>query len=299
MTDSVPPTRSVVPAPEIPPKQSTRQRSLTDRLFAPSNRLTWLAASALMIALVLWISFTPSGILGKADAIGYAVCHRITVRSFAFPNGQQLPMCARCTGTFIGVLVGLLVPGLLYRRRRAGQFPIKPVVISMIAVSAYWAFDGANSFTLLLPGHVPHLYEPTNFLRLVTGMFHGITMGSLILPVANATLWEDVTPEPTLDNYWQYLGLMGIGVVLIAMVLSGWAIFLYPLAIVSAVGAMSILAAVNTVVMTTLLKYENRSRTLRDAMPVILFGFAVTISMIGVIDALRYALFQTWGGFQF
>src|SRR5437868_4456347 len=105
MTDSLPPTPAAMPAPEIPPKDSSPQRSFSERLFAPSNRLTWLAAAALMIALVLWISFTPAGILGKADAVGYAVCHRITVRSFAFPNGQQLPMCARCTGTFIGVLV--------------------------------------------------------------------------------------------------------------------------------------------------------------------------------------------------
>src|SRR5207244_2968584 len=143
------------------------------RLFAPSNRLTWLAAAALMIALVLWISFTPNGILGKADAVGYAVCHRITVRSFLFPDGRQLPMCARCTGTFIGVLVGLLGPGLLFRRRHAGMFPSTRIVIVMLLFSAYWALDGANSFGFLLPFNVPHLYEPTNFLRLTTGMFHG------------------------------------------------------------------------------------------------------------------------------
>src|SRR5438128_205180 len=98
MTDSVPPT----PAPNKP----DRGMSFADRLFAPSSRLTWIAALALMIALLLWISFTPAGILGKADAIGYAVCHRIEARSFLFPDGRQLPMCARCTGTFIGVLVG-------------------------------------------------------------------------------------------------------------------------------------------------------------------------------------------------
>ena len=29
------------------------------------------------ILLVVWLILTPPGLLGKADAIGYAVCHRI------------------------------------------------------------------------------------------------------------------------------------------------------------------------------------------------------------------------------
>jgi hypothetical protein len=169
----------------------------------------------------------------------------------------------------------------------------------MVFMSAYWAFDGANSFTLLLPGNIPHLYEPTNFLRLVTGMMHGITMGSLLLPVANATLWADVTPDRTLDRFWQYLVLVGIGVVLIAMVYSQLAIFLYPLAVLSALGAMSILATVFTVIMATILGQENRARSFMEALPMIMFGFAMTISLVGIIDAARYAMFGTWGGFSF
>lgn len=274
--------------------------SLSQRLFAPSNRLTWVALLTLMIALVLWLSFTPSGLLGKADAVGYAVCHRITVRSFLFPDGRQLPMCARCSGTFLGVLVGLLGPGLVLRRRRAGLFPSTPIMIVMLAASAFWAFDGANSFGHLLPeGLVPRLYEPTNFLRLLTGTFHGITMGSLLLPIANATLWADVKAERTVSSVWHFLALAGIGVVMMAMVLSGMGIFLYPLGILSAIGTISVLSTVNTVIMATILGQENRARTLRDALPVILFGVALTISLIGVIDAFRFAAFGTWDGFIF
>jgi len=268
-------------------------------LFDPNNRLTWVATTAMVIALALWVSFTPSGLMGKADAIGYAVCHRITVRSFAFPDGRQLPMCARCSGTFLGVLVGLLGPGLLFKQRRAGLFPPLGVMAVMLTLSLWWAVDGTNSFARLLPYDLPQLYPPTNFLRLVTGMMHGITMGSLLLPVANATLWAEPYAERTLKGIWQYLILLGIGVALIGMVLSGLGVFLYPLALLSAGGAASILVVVNTVMVTTLMGRENTAHTLREAIPLIFFGVALTVSLIGVIDALRFIMFGTWDGFVF
>ncbi len=271
--------------------------TLWQRLADPGHRLLWIGAITVLIAGVLWMSFTPAGVLGKADAVGYAVCHRITVRSFLFPDGRQLPMCARCSGTFLGVLVGLLGPGLLLGRRRAALFPPTGIVLVMLAFSLFWAFDGANSFTFLLPPGLPHLYEPSNFLRLFSGMFHGITMGSLLLPVASATLWADATSERTLLTLWHYLALVGIGAILIGMVLSGLAVLLYPLAVLSAVGAIAVLSTINTVIMASVLGQENRAHSYREALPLILFGIAMTLTLIGLIDVGRYALFGTWDGF--
>jgi uncharacterized membrane protein len=269
------------------------------RWFAPSHRLTWAAAAALVVVMSVWLAFTPGGLLGKADAVGYAVCHRIEVRSFLFPAGRQLPLCARCSGTFLGVLVGLFGPGLLLRRRRAAEFPPLAILSVLLAMSAAWAVDGANSYLHLIPREgLPRVYAPTNFLRLVTGTFHGITMGSLILPVVNATLWQDATAEPTLRTWRHLLALAGVGVALIMMVLSGWAVFLYPLAVLSAAGVITILAAICTVMVATVLRRENVSASFADALPLILLGLIVTFVLIGGIDALRYAFFQTWEGFD-
>ena len=41
---------------------------------------------------------------GKADHIGYAVCHQISVRSYFFGD-HQLPLCARCSGQYLGALL--------------------------------------------------------------------------------------------------------------------------------------------------------------------------------------------------
>jgi uncharacterized membrane protein len=174
------------------------------RLFAPGSALMWIGAVALVVVLGVWLQFTPDGLLGKADAVGYAVCHRIRVRSFILPNGRQVPLCARCSGTFLGVMLGLFGPGWLFKRRHHGGFPPLAMLAVMLGMSAWWAFDGANSFAHLLPYEgIPRLYGPTNFLRITTGMAHGITMGGLILPVANATLWVDASNEPIMDKWWR------------------------------------------------------------------------------------------------
>lgn len=274
---------------------SARQR--IRQIAAPDRILLALALLACAVAGGLWLALTPEGVYGKADAVGYAVCHRITVRSFLFPDGRQLPMCARCSGTFIGVMAGLFVPGLFFGKKRAAKFPPPWAVIMLVGFSAWWAFDGTNSFSHLMPlGTTPRLYQPTNFLRLTTGMFHGITMGSLVLPAVNATLWALPEKEPTLDKPWHMLVLFLIGVTLIAMVYSEHPIFLYPLGLISAVGTIAVLTSVNTILITTIFRRDNTALDLLDALPMILFGIAATFTMLGLVAALRFTMFGSWDG---
>jgi hypothetical protein len=60
----------------------------------PIGRGLLIIAFIAVLLAGLWA--TPPGLLGKADAIGYAVCHRIDLRSFHLGD-RQLPLCARCT----------------------------------------------------------------------------------------------------------------------------------------------------------------------------------------------------------
>ena len=70
---------------------------------SPQSRLynltRWFVPLAALIAFAVWLYITPPGLLGKADAVGYAICHRIDERSFHIDD-RQLPLCARCTGEF-------------------------------------------------------------------------------------------------------------------------------------------------------------------------------------------------------
>ena len=268
--------------------------------LARGNNLLIVSILALVITVSVWSLFTPAGIFGKADAVGYAVCHRIVVRSFAFPNGRPFPMCARDTGMFLGILIALITPGLLFRRRHAILFPPIGVIIIMVMASGIWAFDGANSFSYLLSyENIPRLYAPSNFLRIVTGMFHGITMGSIVLPVVNSTLWKDTVHERILSGFKELAILFLFGVIVIAMVLSGWGIFLYPLGLLTSVGTVTMLGVVNTIMITVIFKKENQAATLREALPMILLGLTAAFMLVGAIDAARFAMFGSWEGFVF
>ncbi len=88
-----------------------------------------LLLAALSLLLVLVFAFTPTAFtLGKLDAVGYAVCHRIPERSF-FLGGHVLPLCARCSGTFLGVTLTLLALSLAGRARASHMPPLRVLVI--------------------------------------------------------------------------------------------------------------------------------------------------------------------------
>ena len=77
-----------------------------EKLHTNSQTLKLLVFVAVGFLFLGWLFNTPLGLLGKADAIGYAVCHRIDLRSFHLGD-RTLPLCARCTGMFLGTLVSL------------------------------------------------------------------------------------------------------------------------------------------------------------------------------------------------
>ncbi len=120
-----------------------------------------------------------NSVLNGADYVGYAVCHRITDRSFTIA-GRQLPLCARCTGMYLGISLAFLVL-LLAGRQRWSNLPPLSVLIALGFFLLAMAVDGLNSYSHFFPDF-PHLYEPRNWLRLVTGMGTGLTMGIIIFP---------------------------------------------------------------------------------------------------------------------
>ncbi|MBN1935207.1 MAG: DUF2085 domain-containing protein, partial [Anaerolineae bacterium] len=147
----------------------TLKTKLADPDLRRRSRLALLIAFAVILA--IYVLFPPVHPLNKADLIGYAICHRIPERSF-FILGRQLPLCARCTGTYLGVTVGFVVLALL-GRWRAGEMLSTPFIVVMVLFIAVMGVDGANSY-LALWGNLPTLYAPQNWLRAATGSLNGM-----------------------------------------------------------------------------------------------------------------------------
>jgi uncharacterized membrane protein len=254
---------------------------------------SWLLVSLAVTLLVAWLWHTPPGLLGKADAVGYAICHRIDDRSFHLGT-RPLPLCARCTGTFLGAVLGVGAT-FVRRRSRAGQLPPVRVVIVLALFIVAMGIDGVNSYLTLLPG-LPHLYTPQNWLRLVTGMYEGLALGLLVWPIFSQTFWKVWEDRPGVANLRE-LGLIVVaGAVLIGLVLSDNAWVLYPLALLSAAGVIMMLTLLNTVILTIITRQENKAEGWRTAWLPLLAGAALALAQVALVDAARFAVFGTWGG---
>lgn len=88
-------------------------------------------------------------------------CHQLPDRSFHFRN-MQFPVCARCTG----ILIGLLIVGPLFCSFFNVNMFISFLLISFMLVDGFTQLSGMR--------------KSDNFLRLVTGIGFGYAIVSFI-----------------------------------------------------------------------------------------------------------------------
>lgn len=255
-------------------------------------KATLLAATGLL--LVGWLLNTPAGLLGKADAVGYAVCHRIDVRSFQLGE-RPISLCARCTGMYLGAVLAL---GLLFVRApgRCGRPPLRVMAVLGALVTAF-GVDGINSFVNFLPD-VPSLYTPHNTLRLITGTGMGVVIAVAVWLAFNQTMWRRWDAYPVVAGFGELALLLGAGAVGAALILTRNPIILYPLTLVSAAGVLLLLTLVYAALWLIVLRKENRfDRFGQLAMPLVA-GFAMAMLQVAGLDLIRYLFTGTWEGFH-
>jgi uncharacterized membrane protein len=240
-----------------------------------------------------WLDFAPSGLLGKMDAVGYAVCHRIDDRSFHLGE-RAIPLCARCSGMQLGALLGLGFQSLWGRR---GKFPPIKILIPLGLFAFFFVVDGVNSYLNFIP-MIDSVYQSQNWLRLVTGTGLGLGMAAIIYPIFNQTIWRDWIDEPALGNWTQFLSLFGLAALLDIAILSENPIVLYPLAVLSGLAVLVVLGMCYALLVVMIIKKDNHFTTWRSAWAPLLAGFAIAITQTFVIDMLRFAFTGTWGGFN-
>jgi uncharacterized membrane protein len=264
------------------------------------NFKRFIVPLAAILVFAIWFSFTPPGLLGKADAIGYAICHRIDERSFQIGD-RQLPLCARCTGEFYAAAISLLFFTIVSPRKSG--MPGWKLGAPLLFFLAAFGLDGVNSFLYLLKqtaggtlDHIPNLYLPNNTLRLLTGSGMGVALASILYPAFNQSAWKDADPERALT--WKKLGILS-GIILLVdlLVLTESPIVLYPIAILSVLGVLALLIMVFSMVWVLIMRQENEFASLREMWMPFLGGSTLAFLMIGMIDLFRFQLTGTWGAF--
>ncbi len=261
--------------------------------------LKWVVPIATAFAFAAWMYISPEGALGKLDAIGYAVCHRIDVRSFHIGD-RQLPLCARCTGEFYAA--GLALVFQIFISGKRSKLPSKGILAVLVLFFLAFGIDGSNSYLYLLKqtsqgalDKIPNLYIPNNTLRLFTGSGMGITLAMVLYPIINQTLWRELDDRPALE--WKSFGmLIGLVFIINLLVLTESAFVLYPIAYISALGTLSLLVIVFSILWIMIMKQDNSFEHARQIWLPLLAGFTLAMLMILSIDLLRLQFTGTWGG---
>lgn len=263
------------------PTNASRERRVADAFL--------LLAGLAVILAALFLS--PGGLLDKADHVGYAVCHQIPARSYFF-GGRQLPLCARCSGQFLGALFGLGLL-LILGRGRAGLLPPAGILALLLGFFVVWGFDGFNSYLALL--ELPHLYEPHNSLRVATGALQGVALITLVLPFFNTSLWNETQPRRTVANGRELALLLVLVAAIVALVSSEVQALLYPLALLSVGGTLMLLTLVNTMLVAIVLRREALASRLRQALPLFVAGLALAMIELLALNLVRAYLTSALG----
>lgn len=104
--------------------------------------------------------------LGGARCIKLVFCHRRPDRTLSF-KGRYFPVCARCTGIYIGILLILLLNYFIDLNYGTDLFFLPLVLMVPMAI------DGA---TQLLKWR-----ESRNWIRVMTGLLFGIGYGLILI----------------------------------------------------------------------------------------------------------------------
>lgn len=261
--------------------------------------MKWLIPIAAIFAIAAWMYIAPEGALGKLDALGYAVCHRIDARSFHIGD-RQLPLCARCTGEFYTAAIALIFQ--IFISGKKTKLPSRGIIAALVLFFLAFGIDGGNSYLYLLKqtsqgqlDAIPNLYIPNNVLRLFTGSGMGIALAAVLYPIVNQTLWRKIDERPALE--WKSFGiLIALVVIVDLLILTDSPIVLYPLAYISALGALSLLVTVFTMLWIMIMRQDNSFENPRQLWMPFLAGLTIALLMILSIDLFRLQLTGTWSG---
>jgi uncharacterized membrane protein len=132
-------------------------------------RRAFLVGSALWVAAIPLAAFAasrpsaPSGVYAFAlgvYAIGHLVCHQLPVRSFHLWNAS-LPVCARCTGIYVGAAAAAVLVGLSRRSREATKADGQARIVLLVACTP-------TALTLLFEWTTG--ITPANWIRALAGL---------------------------------------------------------------------------------------------------------------------------------
>jgi uncharacterized membrane protein len=251
-----------------------------------------LLLGLLFVGLLAALAFLPStSLLDLLRWLDSGICAQLPAHSF-YPGGEQLPLCARNTGIYLGFMVTLLSLHAV-GRGRVQRLPSWPIITILACGALAMAFDGFNSFFADLG--LPHLYHPNNLLRLATGLTTGLALATLTLPVINRLFWRAYNEERSIPSWKDFLLLISGLIVSFFAVASQNIVVLYPLALLSTAGLLIVVCSVNVIIILAIAKREQTFDRYRELLPFLSLALIFAISQMLALAQLKMLLLRALG----
>lgn len=229
-----------------------------------------------------WLHLHPGDLYTRIMAIGASVCHQLPTHSY-IRNDLQFPICARCSGLYLGCIIAILY--YAFQGRKSG-LPKKEYLLLMVGLTIAWGGDGLNSLLSDMLGK-PFLYTTTNTTRLVTGFGMGLVLSTALMTLFNLTIWKNPQKTPLLDNRWQLFAYIVAAAVMGSMLVLAQGFIFRALAYVSTLSILVVITALYTIFWVIVLRRENTFENILSLTIFISAGFATAMLQITLLTALR------------
>ena len=251
-------------------------------------REAWLVVVVSIVAAVAFFGI-PGGYAESARSVLHGLCAQTPSHTIEF-DGRALPFDARMTGIYGGFLVTFVSLCAMGRLWRFGNPPSR-IIVRLGALVIAMAVDGFNS--LLYDLQLWHPYEPSNWMRVITGYGTGVALAVGLSWLVASTTWHLGSSRIAVDSFGMLvpaaIGLLVLGSMLWAR--PGW--LHLPVTIMLVVSAWITVSLLILVMVLLTFRIDDRVRTLPHlhvpAAIAMLLGISVMLGLAGA----RYWLEQS------
>lgn len=206
------------------------------------------------------------------DFIGSLVCHQNPQRTL-FIAGIPLPLCARDTGIYLGIFI-VLVYCLVRGRMKADAVPSTRISIVLALLMVPMMVDAVTSYI--------SIRKTDNITRLVTGIFFGMSLAILLIPLASFKVYG-VNKLKVVDGWADLIVLYVISIsACVALLMAGLPVWIVSTAIIA--GLIFLIARIIYTFICVLNIGKPASR--------VLYSFVLTLTAFGLLFIVKYVVLK-------
>ena len=254
------------------------------------RRLVFVSGVAVMVLVIFMIA--PGNISSKTHMALHGLCAQRPSHSLQI-GGSTLPMDARMTGIYLGA-AATLTWLIATRRLRSSQIPSVSVFAILGLFVLALAVDGFNA--LLVDLRFPTLYEPSNILRLATGVLAGTSLGVALGHLFASSMWaRGDRGRAVVEGPGELLAPVGLSAVIGALALWDLPLLYAPFAISLLLAAIGVFWVLWMIVLTLFSVRAWSCRTWGDLGPVALSSFCGAVATVSALALIRFVAEQLFG----